>query len=148
MNTELLIACVNHFKSEPLRLDMTDWLYKINPEYPLAPACGTVGCIAGTGIYLEAIQRHIHPWDLKLELCKNGASWSDAAMVLFEISEAQAEILFYTRNWPQPHKTIFLDLQDDAFNYIHPHILPLLHKHMVNVLESRVMAFINSNGKI
>ena len=43
---------------EPKRYDQTDTLFHCDASDPLAPACGTIGCVAGWVVALKAPKTH------------------------------------------------------------------------------------------
>lgn len=54
MNKQLLRRVRDHILAEPTRLDMNVMLKAVDTKQNGAPPCGTVGCIAGWTVVLEA----------------------------------------------------------------------------------------------
>lgn len=115
MNTKLLRQVRAHILDEPRRLRME---HGIMPQHGKnAPACGTVGCIAGWTVILgnkkptETIKDMIARLAIpRSETSRRERSWSaveDMATELLEIVPASAERLFYTWEWPQDLKDAY-----------------------------------------
>ena len=95
MNTKLLRKIQNHILAEPKRLDMGIFIVRKENHRKLEvqllhdyPKCGTVGCIAGWAVTLSTKE--------KVPYGKIQAR----AAALLDITEPQAERLFYETFWP------------------------------------------------
>ena len=109
MNTKLLRKIQKHILEEPKRLFMDSFVdrmerYENSNEFLRAtnrdflseiPPCGTTGCIAGWAVLFELPEEQdddIRRWNLTF--------FQDTGARLLDISDKQAEMLFYTQNWP------------------------------------------------
>lgn len=108
MQVKLLRQVKAHILDEPRRLHMDHGLM---PKYGKdAPACGTVGCIAGWTVVLankkrtESAKATIKRLKIpRSESLPRERSWSaieDMATEILGIRSSAAERLFYTWNWP------------------------------------------------
>lgn len=124
---------VAHILEEPRRFDMNEGFGKCPADDDNAPACGTVGCIAGWGWALQRSQKerlsHINPSNTHV-------LWWEVlgdARAYFRLDEEQAHRLFQTAYWPPK-------FQDRLFP------LPARTKKYAQVMQARVEHFIRTGG--
>jgi len=135
MNVTKIREALNYLVAEPLRLDMG--VYKSRAyTNETKPPCGTVCCLAGAAIILEASAtgRKFH------SIAEPGAR-------LFEINLPEATRLFHVQYWPTQFKFPFQKLNYDYYNIKHPHILNYIAKARIGLLQERVAYFIASQGE-
>lgn len=114
MNTELLLKVKAAILEEPKRLDMSDWAMsefdmKLLPE-DIQPPCNTVACIAGWAI---SIHNNIFGEELYTLVKSKPAQYAAEGVYdhyhfgphfeakgLLELTEEQADSLFYREYWP------------------------------------------------
>lgn len=101
MNVELLEKVKQHILEEPKRLWMGDWAFKVSPTDENAPACGTVGCIAG---WASLLSNPTQPFS------DVANSADDPNVNNLDLDEDTAWRLFYVDSWPVQ----FVDAYDKA----------------------------------
>jgi hypothetical protein len=153
MDTQRLKNAVRYFEDEPLRLDMDDWVRVSNNPDMHDPPCGTVACMAGSAIVLQAKERGVEIMSLYQDIkygqpvhddLHSRQSLHDFGKEFYDLTEEQAKVLFYTGRWPQPYQRLYLQLSRDFSRCNHPHVLKHIKKAMVYVLEERVHLLINT----
>jgi hypothetical protein len=65
MNVELLLKVKQAILDEPARLNMDNFLKSSDYYHDQEPACGTVGCIAGWAVIIDALGRDLSPQSIK-----------------------------------------------------------------------------------
>lgn len=128
INYKLLRKVRDHILEEPRRIHMEQWLIKGSKYINMilgrqrgAPACNTVGCIAG--------------WTAQLSESK-AESWDCASVAVrkLKINYAQTKLLFHVENWPE-------DLQIKIGKYRNG------TKSYAKVVAQRIDRFIETRGK-
>lgn len=95
MNVALLKEIRKHILAEPSLLNMDDWVMETKQS-----SCGTAGCIAGWACCLVEMKKtgkdfaEVSSWFVDKWLGDQGTE-------LLELTERQAEELFYVPNWPR-----------------------------------------------
>lgn len=145
MNVQKIRAAVKYLEEEPRRLDMSIFLSRPYSTLLSNPPCGTVSCLAGTGILLEAKLKQQYFHDLVTE----EGGYQQTAAKIFEISEEASARLFHVDNWPQEFVAPYKWLHYDAIygNIPHPHIQNYIAKAKIQILKARVEHFIGTNGE-
>lgn len=123
MNVELLNRVVEKFRRFPDTLWMNTWAVKteVSKEAP----CGTIGCIAANAAMLT----------YKIPLENVGSPdipWPTMGKEALELSNEQADRLFYLRSWPERFAR--------AYHYA------VSAAARVEVLADRVQHFIETDG--
>lgn len=139
MNIELLRESVKYFEQEPLRLDMNSWIKYASSFYPKNPICGTVACLAGSVMIIQARKLGLEVWH---QITLPGEGYEETGARLLEISREAAKKLFYVCDWSEPYCTIYSGLAYDFAECCHPHVFAYIKRKMVEILHMRVEAFI------
>lgn len=98
--TELFERIITYFREEPCRLNMETWqsnflfpeIGSTNKENPLIPPCGTIGCLAFAAVFCSG-------------LTKLNGNIPSTAKRLLQLTDEEADKLFYTDGWPEPMKS-------------------------------------------
>jgi len=142
MNKGRLRACVQYFAQEPLRLNMGTWVDTDHQTRHFKnPPCGTVACLAGSAMVLEAQALGLKSW---YDACQPGESYEQFGMRYFDLTKQQVNALFYTTNWPFIYAKLYEDFAHDFYECRHPHLAPYIKKQMVNILSMRIEDFITT----
>lgn len=97
MNLELFDKVKKAITEEPKRLNIWDWQSRGYPE-PVAPACGTVGCIAGWADILNRTEGNTDPEVIRgIEL--STFTYEEGRKAL-GLTHEQADYLFDPASWP------------------------------------------------
>lgn len=106
MNKGLLKKIKKAIRSEPDKFDMT--LYIATDPYN---SCATTACIGGWAVAL-----HGHKGDLQQARDSERFSIKMAALSALDLSEEEADLLFYVCGWPEPFQDEYLtaELAKDA----------------------------------
>lgn len=142
MNVKLLRQVKRHILEEPKRLQMGIWSASAKRqvrqgymEKDEAPACGTTGCIAGWAVILHKagsrtdflkVLRSIRGHDYRHVM-------QPKAIALLELTEAQADSLFFVGDWPG-------SFEGDYMNCKTP-------KQRARVTAKRIEHFIRTKGE-
>ena len=133
MNVQLLEQVRDHIVEEPRRLDMGHWLRESDEDDSNAPACGTTGCIAGWAVTIAKFGT-----DPKAAR----SAWEGEQIALIsvaeeelQISDAEAEKLFYVTYWPRLLKEGYFDAEHRVD-----------HQAMAQITAERIDHFIGTGG--
>lgn len=74
LNVKLLEKIKKHLKEEPKRYHQGKWVEEVSVWDANAPACGTVGCIAGWAVLLSVPKKRWSFWFRREESIKDRAS--------------------------------------------------------------------------
>jgi hypothetical protein len=118
LNEKLLEEVMDCIKAEPRKLDMNLVAEKVNADNdPIAPPCGTVGCIAGWALLLSGHKR--------LAFKSGHNSLVKAAKILglegdgiyryngYNDDEAESVRLFHVDAWPDKFAEAYEDAESD-----------------------------------
>jgi len=151
MNVELLNQVVKFHEEVPARFDMDDWYEALEPGRASdsllepAPACGIVGCIAGTANILGGKLHHYTNYDLNIEIYDEPEEgWFKGGQAALELTKEQAQRLFYhtstiagywnsKNSWPSNYSLAYLNATTQA--------------ERVAALKARVAHFIATDGQ-
>lgn len=151
MNVELLNKVVQFHEEVPARFSMDDWYESMEPGSYVeellepAPACGVVGCIAGTANILGGKLFHHTDHDLGIEIYEEPEDgWFKGGQEVLELTREQAQRLFYhtstiagywnsKNSWP------------DKFSKAY--VAATTAQARVEVLKARVAHFIATGGQ-
>lgn len=106
MNTPLLRKVQAAILEEPKRLDMGDWVF-LDSKSAMAPACGTVGCIAGWSVLLNHEPDPTKALDAVYDLGFNDYTFfaedllGEAILILGLEEDPLQYDLFYDLSWPE-----------------------------------------------
>jgi hypothetical protein len=100
MNVKLLRKVAKHILAEPKRLDMTDWGY-LDSTSRLAPACGTVCCIAGWAAVLH------NPDRAKMEFENLIWQADEPGTNGLQLTPEESDRLFHIQGWPSDFRAAY-----------------------------------------
>jgi len=126
---------------------MSTWVDTYFPEnlrnHFKTPPCGTVACLAGSAMVLEAKRLGLETWH---QVCRPDENYEQFGMRYFNLDKDQIEALFYATQWPIHYGTLYEHFASDFFHCRHPHVVRYIKKQMVHILELRIEFFIRTNG--
>jgi hypothetical protein len=139
MNVELLKKVADEILARPEQFRMESWF---TPKLDSIPECGTACCIAGWAITIAT--------DARIEgkfaplVARRGFSFGDAGPVsscsahvaaqkALDLTSAQAELLFYTYEWPPRFRDAYIESRNSTTR--------------ADVAFARIMHFIKTDGK-
>lgn len=106
---------IQHLEEFPKTFDMSQYMYghKIDAQHP----CGTIGCLAGTLVFLEdgpLSGKVTHDeWDPTMRTGFASMEIAARARELLEIDGSASHKLFYASDWPEHLRKLHMD--EDGF---------------------------------
>lgn len=138
MNVRLLRRIKREITAEPKRMNMVTWAARPGVHGDAAPACGTVGCIAGWGIILSSKKRKPQFKTLIPSIRRTADLWGNQidkrGAKAFGISLTESKRLFYTSNWPEAFQSKIEKVNAGTAAY-------------ARVVCQRIDRFINTKGE-
>lgn len=140
INVKLLRAVKRAILEEPKRLDMSDGIARASGS--TAPRCGTVGCIGGWTVLLDACDRLGDSRIAVVAEKVNKQWWDDfgelgigsTAKKLLRLRSGQAKRLFFIDDWPPKLAKAYIEA---AGNY----------KAAAKIAAKRIDLFIRTKGR-
>lgn len=148
INVKLLLAVKRAILEEPRRINMDISIKRKTTG--AAPRCGTVGCIAGWALVLDALSKRPHKAMTRPvmgEVLRGlDKAWDSSVLPnaeeLLRLTVSQADRLFYVWNWPASLRIPYRAAQFEQ----HPDTVKD-HEAAARITARRIDLFIQTEGR-